>query len=218
MPSTYSTLSAQKLIHDNYSYSLDCRTLKRIIVKSKILSVAILFFIASFSVSIAKPVVDWRTKCGLTEDAINQSRAFIAAKLDDVKVSFQDWKRGEVDRILVTKTLTYAGVSVQHELEKVAIRVLSFLDNQQKLGTVSENEVTKLKEDFEKAAGDPFSDIMRAFSALTDTMNHFDVPVDLQGSEEQVAETFDQVKKVLLGVVDKAFKGFTDVFSAKFDN
>ncbi|KAI1306451.1 hypothetical protein HDE_01029 [Halotydeus destructor] len=180
-------------------------------------SVAILVFCALASASIGAPVSDWKTKCGLNPDAIEQSKAVIGAKMDDIKLIVQDWAREEVEGIMVSLTTRYSVLSVTHELQKSGAKILSFLAKQKSLGLLSQEDMTTLRRAVDKEAGEHVRQIEKSLSELTEILKVNELPADLKLSDERIATTFDNYKKTVLEAADKLFASATSILSKKFD-
>ncbi|KAI1307305.1 hypothetical protein HDE_00778 [Halotydeus destructor] len=177
----------------------------------------VLSFVALVNLSLAQPAVDWRAGSGFTSDAVEQFKASITAKLDHIKVSFQDWKRDEVDGLVFVIAVKKAEVAVNHELMKAASKVMAFYSDMQERGFLSDKDTTKLKDDLLAAVDRPYESLLQALSSMNNALTTDKVSKWVKGTEKQVESVVESTKVTILDIVDEVYEMISKIMSAKFD-
>ncbi|KAI1307304.1 hypothetical protein HDE_00779 [Halotydeus destructor] len=177
---------------------------------------AFLFLVASVSSNAERLPINWEAASGLTTHDIRQSKASIIAKLDHIKVSFQDWKRGEVDGLFFALDTKKAEVAVNHEILQAAAKVTAFCSNMQELGLLSEGDAAQLQADLLAAVEGPHETVLEALASMSNTLTMENHSERLEDSEKQVESVVEKTKKTILDIVDKVYWSVDGILSTKF--
>ncbi|KAI1306443.1 hypothetical protein HDE_01032 [Halotydeus destructor] len=97
----------------------------------------------------AYPVSEWKTQCGLTQDAMEESKAVIGEVLDALKSTIQDWARGDVEHNEIAKTCNICFQEASHVFQRAQVNIESFLGKLRTSEIVSDDEVKDIRQDIE---------------------------------------------------------------------